>query len=133
MHSYQVLVDICEKLQGLSVRVHVIPDMFALSFPNAELDGFGGIPVIDLGLAGLQGMERFEKRIFDVLIASIILVILSPVLLLLALADQTRQPGAGDLPAKTDWRKWQTLCDVSSSARCGQMPIHPSTRLMSPA
>jgi exopolysaccharide biosynthesis polyprenyl glycosylphosphotransferase len=93
MHSYRALVDICEKLQGLSVRVHVIPDMFALSFPNAELDGFGGIPVIDLGLAGLQGMQRFEKRFYDILIAVIMLVIFSPILLLLTVLIKLDSPG----------------------------------------
>ena len=93
IRSYHSLVAICEKLQGLSIRVHVIPDVFALSFPNAALDGFGGIPVIDLGLAGLQGMARFEKRIFDVLIAGIILVGISPVLLLLAILIKLDSPG----------------------------------------
>jgi exopolysaccharide biosynthesis polyprenyl glycosylphosphotransferase len=93
MRAYQTLIDICEKLQELSIRVHVIPDMFALSFPNAELDGFGGIPVIDLGLAGLQGMPRFEKRVFDVLIASIILVIISPILLGIAILIKLNSPG----------------------------------------
>jgi exopolysaccharide biosynthesis polyprenyl glycosylphosphotransferase len=93
MHSYQALTDICEKLQDLSVRVHVIPDLFSLTFPNAELDGFGGIPVIDLGLAGLQGMRRFEKRFFDILIASIMLVIFSPVLLILAVLIKIDSPG----------------------------------------
>lgn len=94
MRAYRTLIDICEKLQGLSIRVHVIPDIFALSFPNAELDGFGGIPVIDLGLAGLQGMPRFVKRFFDVLIASIILVIISPILLGIAILIKLNSPGA---------------------------------------
>ena len=93
IHSYAILIDICEKLQALSVRVHVIPDMFALYFPNTTLDGFGGIPVIDLGLAGYQGMQRFWKRAFDILVASIFLVIISPVLLILALLVKLDSPG----------------------------------------
>ena len=93
IHSYAILIDICEKLQALSVRVHVIPDMFALYFPNTTLDGFGGIPVIDLGLAGYQGMQRFWKRAFDILVASIFLVIISPFLLILALLVKLDSPG----------------------------------------
>jgi len=85
MRSYQTLVDICEKLQALSIRVHVIPDVFALSFPNAELEGFGGIPVIDLGFAGMQGIQRFEKRLFDVMLAFVLLVIASPFMLVIAI------------------------------------------------
>ena len=93
LRSYRTLVDICEKLHSRSIRVHVIPDIFALSFPNAALDGFGGIPVIDLGVAGLQGMPRFGKRLFDILIAAVIVVILSPLLLLLAVLIKLDSPG----------------------------------------
>jgi exopolysaccharide biosynthesis polyprenyl glycosylphosphotransferase len=93
IQSYQTLVDICQKLQNLSVRVHVIPDMFSLSFPNTTLDGFGGIPVLDLGLPSLQGMQRFWKRAFDILASIIILVILSPALLVLALWVKLDSPG----------------------------------------
>jgi exopolysaccharide biosynthesis polyprenyl glycosylphosphotransferase len=93
IRSYAILINICEKLQSLAVRVHVIPDMFALYFPNTTLDGFGGIPVIDLGFAGLQGMQRFWKRIFDILVASIILVIISPILLVLTLLVILDSPG----------------------------------------
>ena len=93
IQSYATLIDICEELQTLSVRVHVIPDLFSLSFPNATLDGFGGIPVIDLGLASLQGMQRFGKRVFDILTTSIIMVFMSPVLLVIALLVKLDSPG----------------------------------------
>jgi exopolysaccharide biosynthesis polyprenyl glycosylphosphotransferase len=93
IQSYATLIDICEKLQALSVRVHVIPDLFALSFPNSSLDGFGGIPVIDLGLASIQGMPRFAKRAFDIVVASLILVVISPLLLILALLIKLDSPG----------------------------------------
>jgi exopolysaccharide biosynthesis polyprenyl glycosylphosphotransferase len=93
LRSYQTLIDICEKLQKIPIRVHVIPDVFALSFPNAELDGFGGIPVIDLGLAGMQGMQRFGKRVFDVLVAFLLLAIVSPIMLAITVLIKLDSPG----------------------------------------
>jgi exopolysaccharide biosynthesis polyprenyl glycosylphosphotransferase len=93
MRSYQALVEICKKLQQLSIRIHVIPDIFALSFPNAELDGFGGIPVVDLGIAGLQGIPRFRKRVFDVIITFILLVLVSPIMLVIAILIKCDSPG----------------------------------------
>jgi exopolysaccharide biosynthesis polyprenyl glycosylphosphotransferase len=93
VRAYRTLVDICEKLRALSVRVHVIPDLFELSFPNAALDGFGGMPMIDLGLASIQGMERFRKRIFDVLVGSILIILLSPVIALVAVLIKLDSPG----------------------------------------
>jgi exopolysaccharide biosynthesis polyprenyl glycosylphosphotransferase len=93
LRAHKRLVHVCTELQKLSVRVYVIPDIFALSFPNSTLDGFGGIPVIDLGLPGIQGKKRLEKRIFDIVIASILLVILSPLLLLIAILIKLDSPG----------------------------------------
>jgi exopolysaccharide biosynthesis polyprenyl glycosylphosphotransferase len=94
LRAHKQLIGICNLLQGLSVRVHVIPDLFALSFPNAELDGFGGIPVIHLGYPGLLGIRRVVKRAFDVIAVSVGLVLLSPVLLLIAIFIRLDSRGA---------------------------------------
>jgi exopolysaccharide biosynthesis polyprenyl glycosylphosphotransferase len=80
------LVETCKALQGLAVHIYVIPDLFALSFPGATLDGFGGIPVIDLGQPGLYGRRRQLKRAFDVLAVSIGLALISPLLACIAIA-----------------------------------------------
>ena len=93
LHAYERMVSICRTLQGLGVRVHVIPDLFALSFPNATLDGFGGIPVIDLGQPGIYGWRRATKRVFDVLAVSLGLVIISPLLFVVALLVKLESPG----------------------------------------
>jgi exopolysaccharide biosynthesis polyprenyl glycosylphosphotransferase len=84
LRAHKRIIGICNLLQSLSVQVYVIPDLFALSFPNAALDGFGGIPVIDLGRPGIHGLRRFAKRAFDVTAVATGLLILSPLLLLIA-------------------------------------------------
>jgi exopolysaccharide biosynthesis polyprenyl glycosylphosphotransferase len=84
-HAHDRIVEVCRKLQSLSIRVHVIPDLFALSFPNAALEGFGGIPAIDLGLPGISGWQRLWKRIFDLVVATVGLVVISPFLLFIAI------------------------------------------------
>lgn len=85
LRAHKRLVSICEELQKLGVRVNVIPDLFSLSFPDATLDGFGGIPVIDLGLPGIHGWRRIVKRAFDVVSVACGLLLLSPFLGLIAL------------------------------------------------
>lgn len=84
LRAHDRLVGICRVLQRASVHVHVIPDLFALSFPNAELGGYGGIPVIDLGQPSLHGWRRYTKRAFDVAVAGIILLLIWPLLLVIA-------------------------------------------------
>jgi exopolysaccharide biosynthesis polyprenyl glycosylphosphotransferase len=84
LSAHDRLVEVAILLQKLSVRVFVVPDLFTLSFPNASLDGFGGIPLIDLGQPGLHGYRRFLKRAFDTVAVSLGLVVLSPLLLVIA-------------------------------------------------
>ena len=71
LRAHQQLVEMCGKLQAIGVRVYVVPDLFALSFPNATLDGFGGIPVIYLGQPGAVLWHRLIKRAFDTVVATI--------------------------------------------------------------
>lgn len=85
LQAHERLVEICRTMQSLSIHVHVIPDLFALSFPNTTLDGFGGIPVVDLGRPGMKSWQRGVKRAFDLIAVSIGLLFLSPVLLLIAI------------------------------------------------
>lgn len=93
LRAHERLVRTCQTLQELSVHVHVIPDLFALSFPSATLDGFGGIPVIDLGQPGIYGWRRLSKRVFDTVAASLILAILSPLLVLISALIKLDSPG----------------------------------------
>jgi exopolysaccharide biosynthesis polyprenyl glycosylphosphotransferase len=86
MEAHDRLVEVCQTVQKHSIRAHVIPDLFVLSFPNAMLEGFGGIPAIDLGEPGITGWKRFWKRVFDLAAVSAMLAALSPVLGLIALA-----------------------------------------------
>ena len=85
LRAHDRMLEVATLLQKINVRVFVVPDLFTLSFPNASLDGFGGIPLIDLGQPGLHGYRRFRKRTFDVIVVSIGLFILSPLLLLVSI------------------------------------------------
>jgi exopolysaccharide biosynthesis polyprenyl glycosylphosphotransferase len=91
--AHERIVQVCRMLQDLSVRVHVIPDLFALSFPSATLDGFGGIPVIYLGQPGMHGWRRVSKRAFDCAVALLTLILLSPALVLIGLLIKLESPG----------------------------------------
>jgi exopolysaccharide biosynthesis polyprenyl glycosylphosphotransferase len=93
LHAHKQIVSTCKTLQQLRVRVYVVPDLFALSFPSATLDGFGGIPVIDLGQPGIHGWPRIAKRAFDTLAVTPGLILLSPLLLMVAVAIKLDSPG----------------------------------------
>lgn len=93
LRAHERLLETCQVLQRLSVSVHVVPDLFALSFPGARLDGFGGIPVMYLGRPGLGVWQELSRRVFDLTAATVLVVLLSPLLLLTAILVRLESPG----------------------------------------
>ena len=76
------------------MQVHIIPDLIALTFSNASIDKFGGIPVIGLGLPGILGWNRSLKRSFDVLAVSVGLILFSPLFLVIAILIKLDSKGS---------------------------------------
>ncbi|MCB8943135.1 MAG: sugar transferase [Ardenticatenaceae bacterium] len=87
------LIEIGRTLQKMGVNIHVIPDLFALSFPGAALDGFGGIPVIHLGRPGINGRRRHIKQAFDILAASLGMFFIWPILLIVSVLIKLESDG----------------------------------------
>ena len=123
--AHERLLETCRALQALQVHVHVVPDLFSLSFPNATLDGLGGIPVIDLGQPSVQSWYRFWKRGFDVLTAGALLLLLAPLLALVALSIKLESAGPvfyrqervgehGKTFAMFKFRSMRQNCDTSA-------------------
>jgi exopolysaccharide biosynthesis polyprenyl glycosylphosphotransferase len=93
-YAHDEIVEICLVLQKLGVIVHVVPDLFALSFPNLSLDGFGGIPVMHLGQPRIYGWQRMRKRVFDMVIVAVGLLFIWPLLGLIALLIRIDSKGS---------------------------------------
>lgn len=93
LRAHERLIMICKNLQQIGVQVHVVPDLFILSFPNASLDGFGGIPLISLGKPGLSGLARVTKRGFDIVVVLAIFALSWPLFLLVAILIRLESPG----------------------------------------
>ncbi len=62
-----------------------IADIFAARTPRVEFYPLAGVPVVEVKYTPLDGWGRILKRCFDVVAASIFLIILSPLFLLVAL------------------------------------------------
>lgn len=76
------------------VPFKIVPSLFEQTYRTTELLGFSEIPVIDVDVDPLDRVARFTKRVVDVVIASVGLVVLSPVLLgiIVAIVAETGLP-----------------------------------------
>lgn len=81
------------QLQDLPVHVYVMPDFVDLFSARATLHVVGGIPLLGLRVPVLSAWDAALKRVFDVVVSSVLLVCLAPLMLLIALAIKLDSPG----------------------------------------
>lgn len=80
-------------LQELPVNVRLVPDVFELVFIRASVEEFAGIPLIGLREPAIEGPDRLVKRLFDLIVGGLALMLLLPVLLVAGLAVRMDSPG----------------------------------------
>jgi exopolysaccharide biosynthesis polyprenyl glycosylphosphotransferase len=92
-HAQEQARHVILALQELPVNVRVVPDVFELVFIRASVEEFAGIPLIGLREPAIEGPDRVIKRLFDLIVSGLALALLSPLLLVAALAVRLDSPG----------------------------------------
>jgi putative colanic acid biosysnthesis UDP-glucose lipid carrier transferase len=87
------IVELLEQVQGTTASVFFVPDVFGISIIQGRLQDMNGVPVVGLCETPFTGTNRLAKRVSDVVLASLILVLISPVLLALAIGVKLSSPG----------------------------------------
>lgn len=93
LESSKVLEDMYKAILEKHVSIHWIPDIFSLRLVNHSVREISGIPVITLSETPLIGMRLLLKSIEDVVLSCLILLAISPILLLVAIAVKLDSPG----------------------------------------
>jgi exopolysaccharide biosynthesis polyprenyl glycosylphosphotransferase len=70
-----------------------VPDYFELAFFGATVETIGTIPMIGLRDPAIDGLQRFTKRLFDLVCSAGALLILAPVMTVAALAIKLEDGG----------------------------------------
>ncbi|MEO6457177.1 MAG: sugar transferase [Chloroflexia bacterium] len=91
--AHERLNDLVALLYDQPVRVRVVPDFFDLAFHNATVENLGGILLIGLRDPAIDGMQRLVKRLMDILVSALGLILLSPVFLITAIAIKLQDGG----------------------------------------
>ncbi|WP_407897037.1 undecaprenyl-phosphate glucose phosphotransferase [Ferrigenium sp. UT5] len=82
-----------EQLADSTVAVSIVPDFFASDLLQSRWSSVGDIPLVNVFESPIYGMGLFVKRMEDVVLGSLILVLIAPVLLLIAVAVRVTSPG----------------------------------------
>jgi exopolysaccharide biosynthesis polyprenyl glycosylphosphotransferase len=81
--------------ERIASEIHVVPRFFELSgIPQgAAVDDVCGIPLFHLRRPALRPGARLEKRLFDIAISSLVVLVTSPLIAIAALAVRISSPG----------------------------------------
>jgi len=82
-----------ESLQNTTASIHFVPDIFGVSVIQGRLEDMGGVPVVGLMVAPFTGINGFIKRVSDIVLSTLILIMISPILLVLAIGVKMSSPG----------------------------------------
>jgi exopolysaccharide biosynthesis polyprenyl glycosylphosphotransferase len=78
--AYGQVNELVFALHDLPVQVRVVPDYYSLALYRASVEDFGGLPMINLRDPALNDVQRLLKRIFDLALASLMIVMALPFL-----------------------------------------------------
>ncbi|PWQ98708.1 undecaprenyl-phosphate glucose phosphotransferase [Leucothrix arctica] len=73
-----------EKLQDTAASVYLVPDLYGFNLDSYKVDEMIGMPIMNMSASSAQGWRAILKRIEDLTIASVLLVLLSPVFAIVA-------------------------------------------------
>lgn len=94
MGSHPRMIELQKSLQGTTATILFAPDVFGISIIPGSLQDMNGVPVVSIRESPFIGTNLFMQRVPGVLLASIILVMIAPLLLAISLGVKSGSPGS---------------------------------------
>jgi putative colanic acid biosynthesis UDP-glucose lipid carrier transferase len=87
------ILQLLESLQGTTASLFFVPDVFGISIIQGRLQDMNGVPVVGICETPFTGINELTKRLSDIVLASLILLLVSPLLLAIAVGVKLSSPG----------------------------------------
>lgn len=93
MASQPRIMKLLDGLRDTTTSIYFVPDIFIADLIQARMDGIGNIPVMAVCETPFYGVNGMIKRLSDILLASLILILIAPIMLLIASLVKLSSPG----------------------------------------
>lgn len=93
LSAYNSLEKVFKLIEKEIIDVKIVPDLLQFITLKAGLEDLDGLPIINLGQTPLSGWYEPVKRLADLFFSLLSIIILSPFLLIIALAIKLTSPG----------------------------------------
>jgi Undecaprenyl-phosphate glucose phosphotransferase len=84
---------ILSQVKDEAVNLHLIPDIYEYVILGCAVEDFNGLPIVNLNDSPLEGWGAILKRVTDFILAFLGILLISPLLLLIALAVKLTSRG----------------------------------------
>ena len=85
------LVALCNRKQ---IVARVSPSLLQLNLFRMDVDDYGGIPLLTSGQHNITGTDQLIKRVMDIFVSSLMLVLSAPIIALMCLVIRIESPGS---------------------------------------
>jgi Undecaprenyl-phosphate glucose phosphotransferase len=92
------IAEIVNELSEMAVDVRLVPDIFGFRLINHSISTIAGMPVVNLSVTPMDGLNRWIKATEDKLLSGLILLLISPLLLIIAILVKLTSPGPALFP-----------------------------------
>jgi len=93
MASQPRILNILDELKDTTASIYFVPDTFMTDLIQGHMGQINGIPVVAVCETPFQGFNGFLKRFSDIFFSLIIICLISPLLLIIAVAVKVTSPG----------------------------------------
>jgi putative colanic acid biosynthesis UDP-glucose lipid carrier transferase len=93
MREADRIESIMTDLRNCTADIRLVPDVFGFRLLNHSVSAIAGLPVINLSVTPMEGLNVWIKAVEDKLISIAILLLSSPLLLCIAVAIKLTSPG----------------------------------------
>jgi putative colanic acid biosynthesis UDP-glucose lipid carrier transferase len=93
MDSQPRIIKLLDELRDTTASIYFVPDIFLFDLIQARVDTIGGMPVLAVCETPFHGYNGLIKRASDIVLATLILILIFPLMLAIAIAIKRSSPG----------------------------------------
>jgi exopolysaccharide biosynthesis polyprenyl glycosylphosphotransferase len=91
--AFGITCDIVDRLRLTPVKIWIVPDANRLARYHSNVEYLADTPVLDVRAPAISERQRLAKRLFDLVISSVILTVTAPLILIISVLIKLDSPG----------------------------------------
>jgi putative colanic acid biosynthesis UDP-glucose lipid carrier transferase len=93
MASQPRILDLLDDMRDTTASIYVVPDFFVTDLIQGRIDMVCGMPVVAVCETPFRGADGLIKRVSDIVLSVLILLLISPLFIAISLAVKITSPG----------------------------------------